>query len=257
MILNKILQSNFKKKGRLFVPYLAMGYPNYDVSYELIKKFIDLGADSIELGLPFTDPVADGKILQDIFDYIIKNNFCIEDCIYFIKKVHKEFPNFPFLLMGYTNIFLKLKPQFKQLYQNGVRGFIIPDLPFEERYNLFSKKALNGIHLISFLTLNTEKKRIKRILEDSEGFIYFVSIKGVTGNSGIDFKKIKQLLSLCKINIPILIGFGIKSKKNVMNVCKIAHGFILGTLIHQIIQQNLDKQHLIPNAVEKDRKSVV
>ncbi len=240
MQLDQYLHQNLKKKY-LFIPYLALNDPDWDMSLEIISSFFKLGADSVEIGLPFTDPVADGTTLQRAFERIINSGFKMSEFFLFLKKINQKFPQKPLIIMGYSNIFLQwgIPDIFYKLEKRNVRGIIISDLPFDEK-KIFSFQQ-SKIPLINFITPTTTDERLHKICSASEGFLYLVSRKGVTGKSHHDFK---SLVPLCnkirsKTNKPILVGFGIREKKQAEKVIQMADGFIIGSLIHEIIEKNI------------------
>jgi len=265
--LELFLTKQKKQKDFLFIPYIALNYPNYDITYLLIKTLFKLGADTIELGLPFTDPVADGPILQTTFHSILQKPFSWKDTLNFIQRLKDNFPDKTFLVMGYANLFHKVgfKNIFEKLYKRNVKGVIIPDIPLEEKEkiekdeNLFSMQ--DKISWISFITPTTQEERLKRIINNAKGFVYLVSSKGVTGQKTFDTSAIKNLAKAIKkiSNIPILIGFGIRTKENVKEVIQISDGFIIGSRLHQIIEEllNQKQEDKIISEIEKEIRNLL
>ena len=235
------LKNQLTKKKSLFIPYLALNDPDWDISYEIVKSFFDLGADTIELGLPFTDPVADGPVLQKSFIRIFEHKFHLNEFLSFIGKVHKNYPEKPLVVMGYANLFYHhgFSKTFQKMEKAGVKGLVIPDLPFEEKQN-FPEIKKTSLALIDFITPTTKYQTIEKIAKQAEGFLYLVSTKGVTGKSKIDPKIESLAKSLRKFtDVPVLVGFGIRTKEHLNKISKFADGFIIGSLIHEIIEKNL------------------
>ena len=238
---------------KLFIPYLALSDPDWRLSGEIIDVLFGLGADTIELGLPFTDPVADGPVLQQSFSRILQNGFKLNDFFDFLEKTHHRYSQKPLLVMGYANLFYRygFPKIFKRLGSMGVGGLVIPDLPFEEKKVRPELKGAS-LPLIDFITPTTPEKKIKKICSQAEGFLYLVSTKGVTGRSQFDqrirviSKKIRRLT-----DTPVVVGFGIKAKEHIKTLGEFADGFIVGSLIHEIIEKNMDQKKKIPRKLEK------
>ena len=251
---------NQKTKKYIFAPYLALNDPDWDTSFEIISSLFQLGADTIELGLPFTDPVADGPILQRAFSRILNNDFKINDFFDFLKRVNIAFPDKPLLVMGYANIFYQLgiPTIFKKLANFNVQGVIIPDILQEQKNALLPKNS--EITLINFITPTASKERIQKISQCSDGFLYVVSSKGVTGKNKLNFNNVAPICKAIKkeTDTPILIGFGIREKEQINQVIKIADGFIIGSLIHEIIESNIiNKKNNIVKDIEIKLKELL
>ena len=250
MDLEQQLDMTYKHKGYIFVPYVAVPFPNWQYSFAVVSTLFKTGADAIEIGLPFTDPVADGVVLQKVFRYMLRSHsFNWADVFKFLEKVHHNFPDKSILLMGYTNLFWQygMSKILLQLKSLGVKGVVIPDMPFEE------KIKYKELPLIHFITPVTSESRIKEIVLHAQGFLYLVSFKGVTGMSkqSNDIKVLSRVTQLVRknSNIHILVGFGIDSKKKVKSVLKIANGFIVGSMLHKIILNHLESE--LPNNLDE------
>ena len=249
-LLADYLKQSAQKKGFIFVPYLALGDPDWEASLDIIQVLFELGADSIELGLPFTDPTADGFILQKSFSRVLKEDFKMSKLFAFLEKSRERFPDKSFLLMGYANIFYQYgySKLLKDLKKFHVSGLVIPDLPFEEksRYQ-FPQKTDTAF--IDFITPTTSPEKIQKICADAQGFLYLVSTKGVTGKSSFDTSALKLAREAKKLTqTPVLVGFGIRNKTHIKKVLEYADGFIIGSLIHQIIEDNYNnKKNMLHN----------
>ena len=246
-------------KGYIFIPYLALNDPDWDLSFEIVETLFSLGADSIELGLPFTDPTADGVILQKSFSRILAKDFHFNGLFSFLDRLNQNFKDKFFLVMGYANLFYqygysKLFPRFSKL---NVKGLIIPDIPFEEKKNNKIYKSLDT-PLIDFITPTTKDKKLKTICGKANGFLYLVSTKGVSGKSSFN-KNVFSLADKAKklTDTPVMVGFGIRNRKHTQKVMKHADGFIIGSLIHEIIEENLDTKKKIPKKILKTLKDVL
>ena len=237
---------------------MAIGDPDWDISFRLVDTLLELGADTIELGLPFTDPIADGVYLQRAFKRILSQPFKYEKYLDFLSKLHTKYPEQPFLTMGYSNLFLQngFAKTFQDLIANGVSGIITPDIPFEEKEKIIKKeklsKFLQNLSWINFITPTTPNSRLVKICKNSSGFLYVVSIKGVTGQEGFSLRPIEKLLKQIEkiTSIPKIIGFGIRKKEHAKEASQKSEGFIIGTLIHQTIEENLERKSDLPQLLK-------
>lgn len=255
--MTRYLQERKKQKGYLFIPYIAYGDPDTKITFELICKFVEGGAASVEIGLPFTDPVADGPALERAFRRSLKHEFKMSDVLSMLGKLHRKYPDFPFTVMGYANLFYQAG--FKSILQKfadvGVQAVIIPDIPFDEKKYIVEKEelgeALTRIAWIDFVTPTTSAKKANEIARLAEGFIYVVSYKGVTGQKNFSLKPLKPMIkSLRKLTrTPLLIGFGIREKSQAAEASQVADGFIMGTIFHEMVEHNLERAPAIPHEI--------
>lgn len=255
------LHKRKKEKGYLFIPYLSISDPDWDTSEKLVDMMIEIGADSIELGLPFTDPVADGPVLQRAFRRVIDQEFHMSRFYEFLEKVHKKHPDFMFTVMGYANIFYHagLKHIFKKFISCNVGGVIIPDIPLEEKKKLVEvhglEKIVEQISWIDFIVPTVPPDRLEKICKDGRGFLYFVSTKGVTGlKVGFSLKPWRKIIRKVKrlTDVPVVIGFGIREYAHALEAVTEADGFVIGSRIHEIVEENLKSPSKSVNAVKKE-----
>ncbi|MDH5718761.1 MAG: tryptophan synthase subunit alpha [Spirochaetia bacterium] len=249
-----------KKKNQkyLFIPYIALSFPDYNLSFDIVSTLLEAGADTIELGLPFTDPIADGPVLQKVFTKILEKPFRKDDMFLFLEKLNAAFPDQPFLLMGYANMFLQsgFSSFTKKLYQKNIRGIIAPDLPYHEKIHIAKENKTDifseDMAWIDFITPATKPERLKKICQSAKGFIYVVSTKGVTGQKEFNLDSLRPMFqSMRKItNTPLMVGFGVRTKENAVQAIKYADGFIVGTKINEIILENLNQLSGIPNKIK-------
>jgi len=258
-------------KGYAFVPYLAAGDPKWEVSKRLVAALIASGADTIEIGLPFTDPVADGPVLQRAFKRVLSHEddqkFTIERFFEFLGELKEAHPDFPFLVMGYANVFHRMgfHKILTRLIKNNVVGVIIPDIPYEEKDRLVKRENLEGllskIAWIDFITPTTTTDRLNRICRQASGFLYFVSTKGVTGQGQNDFslKPWKHIIGEVKkrTKVPVLTGFGIRSASHALEAISVTDGFIMGSRIHEIIEENMDIVSVMQNRLKDEIKNIL
>jgi len=252
------IESAFKNK-KAFIPFITAGYPNINKTEDFIYKMVSAGADLIEIGIPFSDPVAEGPVIQEASQKALEAGTNLDNIFELVKNVRKNI-SIPLVFMTYIN------PVFKYGYDNffnrcssiGIDGIIIPDLPFEEKNEIsqFAKKY--DIKIISLIA-PTSEDRIKQIAKDAEGFLYIVSSMGVTGIRNEIKTDLKSILSSVKktTSIPAAIGFGIHSPEQAKEMSKIADGVIVGSAIIKIIKEygtNADKY--IYNYVKSMKESV-
>jgi len=252
------IESAFKNK-KAFIPFITAGYPNISKTEDFIYKMVSAGADLIEIGIPFSDPVAEGPVIQEASQKALEAGTNLDNIFELVKNVRKNI-SIPLVFMTYIN------PVFKYGYDNffnrcssiGIDGIIIPDLPFEEKNEIsqFAKKY--DIKIISLIA-PTSEDRIKQIAKDAEGFLYIVSSMGVTGIRNEIKTDLKSILSSVKktTSIPAAIGFGIHSPEQAKEMSKIDDGVIVGSAIIKIIKEygtNADKY--IYNYVKSMKESV-
>ncbi len=224
--------------------YFTAGVPKLEDTGKIAKLIQDSGADMMEIGIPYSDPVADGPVIQDAHSLALKNGMSIKKLFEQLAEV-KDSVTIPKILMGYLNPVLQFG--FENFCQKcaevGVSGLIIPDLPpiaFENQYGEILKKySLNFTFLV---TPETSEERIKYLDSLSSGFLYAVSSSSTTGNANTVLKNedyLNRLASL-KLTNPVFIGFGIKDKSDFENVTEKAQGGIIGTAFVKILLENED-----------------
>lgn len=253
----RALNERKKQKGYLFIPYIAYGDPDAKITSEIIAKMIEGGAATVEIGLPFTDPVADGPALERAFKRSLKNEFKVADVLSMLQKLHKKFPGFPFTIMSYANIFYQagFKNLLEKLSECNVQGIIVPDIPYDEKKYIIEREGLadvlNRIAWIDFVTPTTPAKKIQEIARDAQGFIYLVSYKGVTGQKNFTLKPLKPVIKAIRraTRVPLVVGFGIKDKVHASEAARLTDGFIMGTVFHEMIEHNIERAPAIPHEI--------
>ena len=252
------LKKNKKKAVGIF---LTAGDPNFKSSLNLIKKLPENGVDFIEIGMPFSDPMADGPTIQLSSNRAISKGIDLENIFSLASEAKKTKSDLPIILMGYYNLILYygIEKFVKKCKGNGVDGLIIVDLQPEEDEDLINELKKNEIHLIRLITPTTNEERLKLILKNASGFLYYVSVMGITGQKSADLNELKKSVAFIKkhTNLPVVPGFGIKNSTDVNNICKIADGAVVGSSIIKIIEENLnnkDKMLLEINKFSKDLK---
>lgn len=236
------------KKGKAFIPFITCGDPNIETSEKLIYALSEAGADIIELGIPFSDPTAEGIVIQSANERALKTGVTTDKIFDMLKNVKVETP---LVFMTYANVLFSygIERFIKKAVECGISGIILPDIPFEEKEEFESVCKAYGIDFISLIAPNSES-RINMIAAEAEGFVYCVSSLGVTGErSSISTNiegMIKQIKSLTKT--PCAIGFGISTPEMAKEMSKIADGVIVGSAIVKMCEKY--KEDCIAHIVE-------
>ena len=246
MRLEKTFKSLAEKNQSAFITFLTAGDPDYETSISIIDKLPESGVDIIEVGVPFSDPMADGPSVQASSLRALNNGMTLKKTLDLVKNFRKKNDTTPIVLMGYYNpIYIYGNEKFlKDAKDAGVDGLIVVDLPPEEDHELCIPANEAGLNFIRLCTPTTDENRIPAVLKNTSGFLYYVSITGITGTKTPDFSKlVKPIETLkAKSKLPIAVGFGIKTKENATEVAKIADGVVVGSSIVDIIQTSLNDQ---------------
>lgn len=224
--------------------FITAGYPDLESSVELILGFEKNGADIIELGMPFSDPLADGPTIQYASNVAIKNGITMHKIFNIVTEVRKK-SDIPIILMGYINPVLKFGVDSfcKEAEKSGVDGLIIPDLPVEESEILSNTAEKHNLEIIYLVAPNSSNERMQLIDAKSRGFVYCVSVTGVTGARQGDevAKSVERFIGRVNENItknPKLVGFGIKNFEDAQIISKEVDGFIVGSALIDTIRKN-------------------
>lgn len=239
--------SEIFKMQKAFIAFITGGDPDIDTTYKLIKTMADSGADIIEIGIPFSDPIAEGPIIQASSTRALQAGTTVDKLFEMVKKLRKEL-SIPLVFMTYANPVYAygIENFMSKCKISGIDGLIVPDVPFEEKDIFLPACKKYGIELISMIA-PTSSYRAAEIAKNAEGFLYCVSSLGVTGirtdigNSIADIiKKVKQVS-----DIPCAIGFGISSSDQAKEMAKFADGIIIGSAIVQIVEK-YGKNSILP-----------
>ena len=285
--LTNTLEKLKNENKKALVAYLVAGDPSIEVTLDLMKMLIDAGVDVIEIGVPFTDPIAEGPIIQKAHDRALKNNISLESIFEMVKdfrvkdentplvlmgylntfifnkklieenennvslesifEMVKDFrvkdDNTPLVLMGYLNTFIFNKKLIEENENNVIDSILVVDIPGELKlkdYGVYSE----NINTISLISPTTKKHRIESIAKNSSGFVYYVTLRGVTGASNLDIKEITNNVKEIKkyATVPTLAGFGIKSPEDAKLLSKCSDGVIIGSSIVQMIEEGSDSK---------------
>lgn len=224
------------------MPYLMTGYPERDSVLELAPALEEAGADLFELGVPFSDPLADGATIQRASERALANGIRLEQCIATIASLRKRGVRVPIVPMGYYNPFLQygLERLARDMAAAGADGLIIPDLPPEEARECHAACRAHGLDLIFFVAPTTPDERIARIAALASGFIYCVSLTGVTGARRELWSGLPAFLDRVRrhTDLPLVVGFGISTADHVREVSRYASGAIVASALINVIEQS-------------------
>ncbi|MGE5196969.1 MAG: tryptophan synthase subunit alpha, partial [Deltaproteobacteria bacterium] len=229
-----------KNNKKAFIAFITCGYPNLKVTEMLVKELARNSVDIIELGVPFSDPMADGPLIQEASQSALKKNVNLPDILRMVKRLRKQV-DIPLCLMTYYNPIFCFGPEkfAKAASACGVDGVIVPDLTLEEAKPFIRAMSGFGLEVILFIAPTTALKRIRVISRMAKGFIYYVSLTGVTGprqNLPHDLAaKLRQIKKITRK--PVCVGFGVAGKEQVRQVYKISDGVIVGSAIIRKIKE--------------------
>ena len=246
------IKRTFEKKEKKLVTFTTGGDPDLETSFSILKTIISNKIDIVEIGMPFSDPMADGPTIQESSTRSIENGTIINDIFELVKKIRSLNNEIPVILMGYYNsIFnMGIEEFTSKCVEVGVDGLIVVDLQPEEDDDLYLKTKEHNIDLIRLITPTTDEERLKTILNNASGFLYYVTITGITGQNSANLNELESSINLIrsKSNLPIVAGFGIKSRKDVENISTFTDGVVVGSSIINIIKDNISNKK---NMLEK------
>lgn len=231
-----------KAEGRAaFIPYIMAGAPSLKRTAELVLLLEENGADIIELGVPFTDPMADGPVIQRAAEQALAQGVTLRKVLAFVKKIRRQ-TQIPFVLMTYYNPVLKygLADFARDAVAAGVDGMIIPDLPPHEAAEFKREADKHGLNTIFLFAPTSTQERIELVAKRSSGFIYYVSIAGITGSKLTLDKTARRAINTARKHgggTPVALGFGVSTPKEAQEVAALADGVIVGSAIVKRTQE--------------------
>lgn len=230
---------------KAFVAFLTAGDPNYDTSLELVTGLPAAGADIIELGMPFSDPMADGPSVQASSQRALKAGMTLVKTLELVRRFRETDNDTPIILMGYYNpIYTYGAEKFvHDAVANGADGLIIVDLPPEEDAELCDPALIAGLHWIRLVTPTTDDQRIGAVLHNMSGFIYYISILGITGTRSAAIDHVEYAVERLRgyTDLPIAVGFGIKTPEQANAIATVADGIVVGSALVDIVKENVDE----------------
>jgi tryptophan synthase alpha chain len=252
--IERCLQSLRKSDRKALVGYIVNGDPRPQVTQAVLQSMVNKGVDIIELGIPFSDPMAEGPIIQFGHERALAHGVSLGDTIDAVADFRRYDQHTPLVLMGYTNPIERMgyATFADKSAAAGVDGVIIVDLPPDEATELNTELKRVGINIIFLLAPNTTPARIKEIVSIASGFIYYVALKGVTGAGHLDTDAVREKLTEIRryTDLPICVGFGIKDAVSARAVAKYTDGVIVGSvLVSEIGMLASDSVEVIATAV--------
>jgi len=221
----------------VLIPYITLGHPTVDRSLELADAAIEGGADILELGVPFSDPLADGPVIQQATHAALEGGTTVGLCLELATRLRARHPQIPFLFMGYVNPILAFgEAAFcRACREAGVDGLIIPDLPPEEAGDIEANCRKQGLALVYLAAPNTPDARLRIICERSQGYVYLVSVTGTTGARDNVAVELPAFVARVRAitDTPVAVGFGISTPDHASAVARLADGVIVGSAVVQ------------------------
>ncbi len=246
--IEKVFKKLKANNQKALIPFITAGDPDLDATKRLVIEMEKAGADIIELGVPFSDPIADGPAIQKASYRSLKAGTTLKKIIGVVKEL-RQTTEIPIVLMTYYNPVFKygVSEFVRNANEAGVDGIIIPDLPPEEGEGIIEEGKRRGLDTIFLLAPTSTKERIKMVASVSTGFIYYVSLTGVTGARESLPETVEASVNKIRkaTNKPIAVGFGISTAEQAKRIASFADGVIVGSAIVNVIEKNLDKPDLI------------
>ncbi|MBI4436774.1 MAG: tryptophan synthase subunit alpha [Candidatus Omnitrophica bacterium] len=238
-----------KRKRKALVAFVTYGDPTPKVTERLALEFQNQGVDLLELGFPFSDPIADGPVIQRASLRALKHSVTLKNLFRSVKSLRKKGFLIPVILLSYYNpIFRYGEARFvKEAKENGLDGVVIPDLPIEESSPLLRHGRKRRFHLIFLVAPTSDAKRRRRIVQAAKGFIYYVSVTGTTGiRKHLPKDLTKDVRSLKRMTpFPVCVGFGVSTPEEAHRISRVADGVIVGSAIVRKIEEGMKERGLV------------
>lgn len=228
------------ENGKAFIPFITCGDPDLETTAKIVREAVANGADLIELGIPFSDPTAEGPVIQGANIRALKGGVTTDKVFDLVRELRKDV-KVPMVFMTYSNVVFSYGADkfISTCKEIGINGLILPDLPYEEKEEFLPQCKKYGVDLISLIA-PTSENRIAMIAKEADGFIYLVSSLGVTGTRSEISTDLKSIVDVIRQNtsVPCAIGFGISTPEQAKKMADIADGAIVGSAIIKIIEQH-------------------
>ena len=250
----------FDREQPAFMPYAVLGYPTREKSLSVVRTLVQAGADILELGVPFSDPLADGPVIQAATQRALDNGVTLTDCIGMVRQLRDEGIDTPALLMGYLNPMLAygLAALVDDAARVSVDGFIVPDLPPEEAEELERLCCQAGLALIYFLSPTSTPERIELVAQRARGFIYLVSVTGVTGERQSVPEHLTSVVHQIRAvtDVPVVIGFGISNGAQARAIGGLADGVVVGSALVRCAGDSLDSVNELATSLKTSLRDI-
>lgn len=232
-----------REEGRAtFMPFFTIGFPDLPTSLKVIEALVEVGADAVEIGVPFSDPLADGPTVQHSSQVALNNGITVADCIGAVRTLRERGVGVPLVMMGYINPIMTygVERYAADAAAAGANGFIVPDLPVEEADDFLAACAKHNLSLTPLLAPTSTPSRIRQVTAGAQGFVYLVPITGVTGVRDTlppdlpDYvRRVRSLTTL-----PLALGFGISRPEHVRAIAKLADGVVVGSALLRLFEES-------------------
>lgn len=235
------------------IPYVTAGDPEPWVTVPLLHALVEAGADIIELGVPFSDPMSDGPVIQKACERALKNDVSLSSILDMVKQFREKNSHTPLVLMGYANPLeaMGYEAFAKKAQAAGVDGVLTVDMPPEESDEFKQLMDAHGIDTIFLVAPTTSPERMKKIAQYAKGFIYYVSIKGVTGAAALEIDEVTSKLEDIRkyTQLPVGVGFGIRDGRSAAVVAQVADAVVVGSTLVRCIEEHANRPQELPAAV--------
>ena len=260
--MSRITTAFQKLNGRkALIPYITAGDPNLETTLETMHEMAANGADIIELGIPFSDPMADGPVIQRAAERALANGVSLKNVLETVRRFRERDNDTPVVLMGYLNPIHKMgNAEFaRTAAEAGVDGVLTVDNPVETISPLQQELQKHGLDAIFLVAPTTTEERIQTIARVAGGFVYYVSLKGVTGAASLDTEEVSRKIELLRkyIDIPIGVGFGISNAESARKIGAVADAVIVGSRIVKEIENNAGREAEAVGALVKELKDAI
>jgi tryptophan synthase alpha chain len=239
-----------QQQRKALIPFITAGDPSLQLTVPLMHGLVEAGADVLELGVPFSDPMADGPTIQRASERALKNGMSLRGVLTMVEAFRQQDATTPVVLMGYGNPIESMGWEIfaKRCAEVGVDGVLTVDFPPEESHEAFEHLQRYNIAPIFLLAPTTNEARIQQVAKLARGYVYYVSLKGVTGAGNIDLSAIEDKIPQLRkhINLPIGVGFGIRDAATAKAVSKLCNGVVVGSRIVQEVE-NSTEQNVVAN----------
>ena len=230
------------QKKKALIPFVTAGDPTPAMTVPIMRALVDSGADILELGVPFSDPMADGPTIQRSSERALKHGVGLKDVLGFVREFRAADKTTPVVLMGYANPIeaMGYEPFAAAAHEAGVDGVLVVDYPPEESRQLVDVLKKRGIDSIYLLAPTSQESRIRQVKDMASGYIYYVSLKGVTGAANIDLQEVAAKLPQIRshIKLPIGVGFGIRDAQTARMIASVADAVVIGSRLVQEIESS-------------------